>query len=546
MSKAGPLTGSVSRSFRSAGAGAAENDHANAVQAPYNTPAFEPHGGFGSRRHCDEIVIGLALGSPGQSPLPLLPSGDRDLIADVYDVENSHENTTITLEDLSEINADKKGIKRKASKWKSLRSFWGRREIRSPSPFYHPDQKEQTGPARQVITQDDLETNALRGKRANSSHGTKARRADTSTGMPGQDLLRRNSSRRRGLRRKKVEPPQPDTQRSPTKYTENKIADNLGSSQDLQRSLTPRPSFLQVEIPCVELERYSVMFGDVLEPHVRQSKPQTSLLARRKGHLEELHAVAGSYCEVRSPCTRGEKTYRLTATLQPFDLDLPKTTIRADSMSSESSRSPSFSLFPSTPLPARSPVSKLLPKSSPLGRSVTAPSGHIFPHRPTIKKSNSQDRNHVLVIVHNSEASPTSHVRQPSSDPFQRSPKSTKASFLECADHPRYSATVIQANSPIPTEDAAQEPLHRAFPARKSSMKRLASPEPLYKHQAENLISPATEVAVARQISISRRQRQLLVPIISKTTHQPMQPRTNEQTTMEASRKSHHLNLEDA
>ena len=191
-------------------------------------------------------------------------------------------------------------------------------------------------------------------------------------------------------------------------------------------------------------------------------------------------------------------------------------------------------------------MSKLFPKSSPLGRSVTAPSGHLFPHRPTIKKSISQDRNHVLVIVHNSEASPTSHSRQPSSDPFQRSANSTKASFLECADRPRYSSPVIEADSPTPLEDTAQESLQSAFPARKSSMKRLASPGPRHKNRGGNLISPATEVAVARQISISRRQRQLLVPIISKTTHQPGQPRTNEQTTMEGSRKSHHLTLEDA
>ena len=191
-------------------------------------------------------------------------------------------------------------------------------------------------------------------------------------------------------------------------------------------------------------------------------------------------------------------------------------------------------------------MSKPLPKSSPLGRSVTARSDHLLPHRPTIKKSNSQDRDHVLVIVHNTEASPTSHGRQPSSDPFQRSASSTKASFLERTDHPWYSSPVIEADSPIPMEHAAQVSLHRALPVRKSSMKRLASPEPRYPHQGENLIKPATEVAVARQISISRRQRQLLVPIISKTTHQPMQPRTNEQTTMEDSRISHHLALEDA
>ena len=309
MSKAGPLTRSVSGCFRpaGAGAGAAKNDHANAVQAPSNTQAFEPHGGFGRRLHSDEIVIGLALGSPGQSPLPPLPSDDRDLIADDYYVDNSPENTTRTLEDISEIDAGRKGIKRKGSKWKSLSSFFGRREIRSPSPFYQLDQKDHTEPARQVITQDNLEKNALRRKRADSNHGTKVHRVNSSTGMPGQDLLRRNSSRRRGLRRKKVEQPQPDTQRIPAKYTVNTIADNLDPRRELQTSLIPGPSLLQVEIPCVELERYSVMFGDVLEPHVRQSKPQTSLLARRKGHLEELHAVADSNCEVCSPVTKGER-----------------------------------------------------------------------------------------------------------------------------------------------------------------------------------------------------------------------------------------------
>ena len=61
----------------------------------------------------------------------------------------------------------------------------------------------------------------------------------------------------------------------------------------------PGPSLLQVEIPCVELERYSVMFGDVLEPEKRQSKPQPSLLARRQTYLEALHTVADMNGEVR-------------------------------------------------------------------------------------------------------------------------------------------------------------------------------------------------------------------------------------------------------
>lgn len=241
--------------------------------------------------------------------------------------------------------------------------------------------------------------------------------------------------------------------------------------------------------------------------------------------------------------------YQLTDVQQLFDLDLPKARMRADSISSKSSRSPSFSLFPSTPFPARSPVKKLLPKPSPLSRSVTAPSHHLFPPKPTIKKSKSQDQDHVLVLVHNSEdipGNPTSHGRQPSSDPSQRSANLTTASFLECAEYPGYSYPVFAADPSTPTKGATQEFPQRAFPARKSSMKRLASPEPGYEHQGEDPIGHAAEVSVARQVSISRRQRQLLVPIVPKTARQPMQPRIKEQSTTEGLRKSHPLTLEDA
>ena len=56
----------------------------------------------------------------------------------------------------------------------------------------------------------------------------------------------------------------------------------------------------------------------------------------------------------------------------------------------------------------------------------------------------------------------------------------------------------------------------------------------------------AAEISIARQISVSRRQRQLLVPIIPKTTKQPMQPKlvNVEGVSRHASRKSHHVLVE--
>ena len=56
----------------------------------------------------------------------------------------------------------------------------------------------------------------------------------------------------------------------------------------------------------------------------------------------------------------------------------------------------------------------------------------------------------------------------------------------------------------------------------------------------------AAEISIARQISVSRRQRQLLVPIVPKTTKQPMQPKlvNVEGVSRHASRKSHHVLVE--
>lgn len=134
------------------------------------------------------------------------------------------------------------------------------------------------------------------------------------------------------------------------------------------------------------------------------------------------------------------------------------------------------------------------------------------------------------------------HSRKPDSDPSQypsqRSADSTAAGIFESAEDYEFID-----NSPARTIKISPQ---RAFPARKSSMKMQDLPQQRGRQEGNSPIDPAAEVSIARQISISRRQRQLLVPIVPKTARQPMQPRINEQNTTEDSRKSHHLTLEDA
>ena len=256
MSKAGPLTRSISRCVRPAGPPTGNDNHAHAVEAHSNAQFLQPSGRLGRRLYSDEVALGLALGSPRQNPsLALLP--------DTCDVDgpyccSSPEIPISTLGKVCEIGSEGKGIRRKGSKWKSLGSFFGRREARFASPIHQLHQQQQQKPGKHFVAQDYLEINALR------SH-----QVDSSTGMPGAEssgLLRRNSSRRRGLRRRKIGEPQSEMRQTPANDTAPARA--LDPRAEQQGPWTPGPSLLQVEIPCVELERYSVMFGDVLKPQV--------------------------------------------------------------------------------------------------------------------------------------------------------------------------------------------------------------------------------------------------------------------------------------
>ena len=297
MSTAGPLTRSVSKRIRPAETFAANDYHATTVQTPSRARTPQPQAGCGQRLHPDEVVIGLALGSPSQSPIMQSPDNRH---VDFSCVCNAPDNRASTFGYMSEIDSGVGGIKRKGSKWKTLGSFFGRRQSPFASHVYQVDHEQQPELAKQLITQDHSKTKVFRRRRAITRHGGKAHQVDSLTGLTGEEsnsLLRRTSLRRRGLRRRKVEEPQPEMQQIPTKYTGHAAPENLDLHRENQTP-TPGSSLLQIEIPCTELERYSVMFGDVLKPPGRQSKPQPSLLARRQAHLEDLKTVADSSCEV--------------------------------------------------------------------------------------------------------------------------------------------------------------------------------------------------------------------------------------------------------
>ena len=300
MPKAGPSTTLVSNNVTPAETLVDNNYHANAPQAPSNVQFPQRHAGFGPRLHSDETVIGLALGSPRQSPTLAMSPNEPDVDVPWGDYGSLESNPARPLRDAYEIGGESISIKRKGSKWKSFGTFFGKRELQSASPSYLQDQKHQLESSKPLVVRDRLETDTHLRQRADPDHVSKMHYPGFSKHISRKEssgLLRRNSSQRRGLRRRKLKEPQPEMQQIPAEYTADAIAESLDVHGEQQKSRMP--GLLQVEIPCVAMERYSIMFGEVLKTQASQSKWQPSLLACGQAHLEELHTVDDPNSKVR-------------------------------------------------------------------------------------------------------------------------------------------------------------------------------------------------------------------------------------------------------
>ena len=305
MSQAGPLT--RSRSVGQAEPDAANSNGSNSLETlSYEVELPQQHGNIGRRLYSDEIVIGLALGSPGHNPMPPPPANDRD-VDDIPDNFSLPRYPSSQMGYVCQVGAGEAALTRKGSKWKTLGGLLGKKKsvARAPkaSPFYQLDGPSQQGTANQLIPQDHLETNSLRRKRADSARTVQGKRGragtlQSTTKVEVGGLLRRNSSRRKGFRRKKTDA----DELLPEMRVLHSALSAHAAVEDQQPLMTnlqpPGPSLLQVQIPNVELERYSVMFGDVLRGKV-QAKPQSSLLARRQGYSEELREPDKLITEVK-------------------------------------------------------------------------------------------------------------------------------------------------------------------------------------------------------------------------------------------------------
>ncbi|KAI4230273.1 MAG: hypothetical protein LQ349_006277 [Xanthoria aureola] len=330
----------------------------------------------------------------------------------------------------------------------------------------------------------------------------------------------------------------------------------LGSTA---RQARAKASLLQVDIPNIELERYSVMFSSLLQPcqqlsTSRQPSPdrQPSLLARRQANLQALHTTPASALE--RPWMRREYS--------------------SSPRAASPHKSPSFSLFPPSPRASNHRPENHSRERSPLQRSATTPGAAISPSKAMFDFSPpsaiSPNKAHfdfgtdtttdqVIVIVH----TPT---EQEPPKPFHSSSAKKNNSFsssdAQSFTTARGSPAPEQQQQPIPQSLPTPPSQHRnPSPQRPSPVTRNPSeaprnapkPSPLSARTQNAPIPPPTtttttndplrtaaEISIARQISMSRRQqRQLLLISPPQQQQQPRIVRTDK-GACSGERKSHH------
>lgn len=541
----------------------------------------------------------MALGSPCQNPLPPLPVEAAPNIAFFVDSPPAPYSTNTHT-------AENEDTMKQKGKWKMFGGFFGKKNASTPaspaSAFYQLQPEIPPAPHTGVKPpQPYHKSNREAGKpRKVGSHSKSRETGRDSSGKP------RTHPKDQGVNTK------PDIQRAhtaPMFQSERKSPTPPPKDYKVQRDSSRArsgdgPMMLQVEIPNFTMERYSVMFGNVLRPQ------QPSLLVRRKAQLEKLKSAVKDEHYLVDPHAKPQ-TYCGLADMEQAEQDkddagLLRPQQRSTSPSPQA-KSPYFSLFPPTTPSANGTLSPLpLHKSTSLQRSATVPNTSS-PMRPTFEltKSTIDEQNAVVVMVRSpfqSSATPaSSHKPKWSSDFSSASTEASTADGYDLESSPQDTRlTSVKLLSPqlssqintVPTDfklasppakhrrnpkpapiiddtPKASVPIHLKSPPKfhppTSAFSINGKSKPTVTNERVGSIKDtkppsvlprsAAEISVARQISLSRKQRQLLVPIVPKTARQPMQPKlvsVNGEGKEEgewkavASRKSHHLIIEDA
>ncbi|KAL1874542.1 hypothetical protein Daus18300_003561 [Diaporthe australafricana] len=295
-----------------------------------------------------------------------------------------------------------------------------------------------------------------------------------------------------------------------------------------QANLPPLPSFLDVNIPDTKLERYSVMFSDVLGHPAPKQDTSGSLLLRRQATLQRLKTIDD---KVEAEETERERSRQRRAT-SPQPTPTPQ--LRLFPMPSEGRVTPSMDTPTSRHRAMRSNTSpgRLPSPTHATFDTKPGPSTATTSHGPT------------LVVPNPFENSPPQTRKQakrelepiyPTDTSFQFGPDKSglildsptemdsptdeiviSQPFKPTLHEPQWqmvSPQSVSASSTAPSVLLSTTRQRSPSAASTATTRTHATKPSSDLDEADAAFQSAVEVSIARQISISRQQRQLLRPL---------------------------------
>ncbi len=470
---------------------------------PYNAPTFAAVPGRMATPESlsGEIQIGMALGSPGHPAPPAIPAAWEQFAPKV----DASPETEAVGEPV---------LQRTKTTRRKLFAFFGGGKKHQDTPRVTIESSE---------TGSTLMTSALSVSRS-SSNATTGKKAPKY-----QPIIVPTNSEPSALSPIPVVPETRTPRFLRTKASEPVMRKPSVKGFSSQDTLRPPPAvspiarsaspFLDIEIPDIKMERYSVMFGSVLNPQ----QPPSSLLARRQATLDRLKTIND---KLREEDAKEAARQKRKTSPQPV-------------------KSPAFSLFPQSTPSAKKPESPR--KLSPRMRSNTSPAVLPSPVQPTFEhdpmRAERGKGNFLKVNPLRVNPTKTKRVEPPVREQLEPAqPKvvqfdPTRSNLFldsptddaEFEDNTGRLAEPFRPNIPEPQWQMISPPSSAApstASSAASSLRKLSPPSSVSSVQthltkpsvddideADDNIKSAVEISIARQISISRQQRQLLRPL---------------------------------
>ncbi|KAL4990082.1 hypothetical protein BDW68DRAFT_155031 [Aspergillus falconensis] len=308
-----------------------------------------------------------------------------------------------------------------------------------------------------------------------------------------------------------------------------------------QQEPKPNPgSFLQVEIPQVEMERYSVMFGGLL------NDDRPSLLARRSKTLENL-TIPGKESSPSPPLCPPRRRATSPAISPSFNLFPTIPASKAAKVLETQNTSQPLDQSPKASKASRNQSQEALPGSNnptPDNRPKTQSSHHHRASVTSFLSATSIGSDDEPLLIHKFELvrtyagmkEPSWGVSHPNPAPgtmtVPSSEFSTKARNLTIETRERHSGSDSNSVSSTetypytPTVTSASSsilsPLGTRSPPRDRNEETTriipTLPPPRTTSRAGNNASvPTIEVSIARSVSVSKGKKQILVPVRKRT-----------------------------